>query len=490
MPFGGADLHFHSTFSDGVETPAELVPRAVAAGLSVAALTDHDAVHGVAAFEAAAAGTGLVAAGGAELSVDDGGEDVHLLGLFVDPEEPSSSRGSPSFREVRDRRGEAIVGKLAALGVTLDLAALRAEVGDGAFGRPHVARALVAKGVVASVGGGLRTGTSATAVRRSSRRRSGDSRRRSGPSAGPGASRSSPTRSGTAIRSSSSGGGRDLGLDGVEVFHPDNDGREEELGSAAEALGLLVTAGSDFHSARGRGAEPRRAAARGDRSGSGSPRRPTARRRESAGGLPRPRLRADPSGRADGVEQAIHGFRRSRRTRDPALAPGGGAEPPRRAPDRRRAPHARDGARRPGGLRLRAAPARLRGVPRPLRPEGSGRPRHGPVRARAARAAREGRRRRPTSRASSTTSPTSRASRATRGSSARPRSAAQLILQSRRAARAAVDAPDAQAVLEAAQQELVDIAKGSLQGRLRAALATSRRRTRRRSRRSRRAARC
>ncbi len=152
MPFGGADLHFHSTFSDGVESPAELVLRAVAAGLSVAALTDHDAVHGVPAFVQAAAGTGLVAAGGAELSVDDGGEDVHLLGLFLDPEEPDLIERLTWFRQVRDQRGEAIVEKLAQLGVTLDLAALRAEVGAGAFGRPHVARALVAKGVVQSVG--------------------------------------------------------------------------------------------------------------------------------------------------------------------------------------------------------------------------------------------------------------------------------------------------------------------------------------------------
>ncbi|HYN42436.1 MAG TPA: PHP domain-containing protein, partial [Thermoanaerobaculia bacterium] len=152
MPFGGADLHFHSTFSDGVESPAELVLRAVAAGLSVAALTDHDAVHGIPAFEAAAAGTGLVAAGGAELSVDDGGEDVHLLGLFLDPEEPELIERLTWFRRVRDQRGAAIVEKLAQLGVTLDLAALRAQVGAGAFGRPHVARALVAQGVVRSFG--------------------------------------------------------------------------------------------------------------------------------------------------------------------------------------------------------------------------------------------------------------------------------------------------------------------------------------------------
>ena len=69
--FGGADLHFHSTASDGVESPETLAALAAAAGLSVAVLTDHDAVHGVPAFVAAARGTGLVAAGGAELSVDE-----------------------------------------------------------------------------------------------------------------------------------------------------------------------------------------------------------------------------------------------------------------------------------------------------------------------------------------------------------------------------------------------------------------------------------
>lgn len=246
MSFGGADLHFHSTFSDGVESPAQLVVRAVAAGLSVAALTDHDAVHGVPAFLAAAAGTGLVAAGGAELSVEDGGEDVHLLGLFLDPEEPALVERLAWFREVRDRRGELIVEKLAGLGVVLDLPAIRATVGVGAFGRPHVARALVEKGVVGNVGEAFERFLS-----------------RGGPAYVPKAK----WTLGEAIESVRRAGGlavlahpvwyrtpgeilrrgRGLGLDGVEVFHPDNDGREEEFGTEAEALGLLVTAGSDFH---------------------------------------------------------------------------------------------------------------------------------------------------------------------------------------------------------------------------------------------------
>ena len=247
MPFGGADLHFHSTCSDGVETPAGLVGRAVAAGLAVAALTDHDAVHGIGPFVAAAGGTGLVAAGGAELSVTEDGEDVHLLGLFVDPSEPALVDRLAGIRELRDRRGEAIVEKLATLGVELDLPALRAGVGDGAFGRPHVARALVAKAIVASseeafvrfLGEGRPAfvpkarwslGEAVAAVRR----------------AGGLAVLAHPVWYADVpglLRK-----GLDLGLDGVEVFHPDNDGREDDLLREAEALGLLVSGGSDFHS--------------------------------------------------------------------------------------------------------------------------------------------------------------------------------------------------------------------------------------------------
>jgi 3',5'-nucleoside bisphosphate phosphatase len=250
MSFGGADLHFHSTLSDGVETPEALVARAVAAGLSVAALTDHDAVHGVAAFEAAAAGTGLVACGGAELSVDEDGEDVHLLGLFLDPEEPVLVSRLAHFRDVRDRRGEAMTLKLASLGVALDLAALRAQVGDGAFGRPHVARALVARGVVASVEEAFERflGEGAPAFVPKAKwglaEAIGTVRRAGGLAvlAHPVWYRDVP---GLLRR------GRDLGLDGVEVFHPDNDGREEALLAEAADLGLLVTAGSDFHTSEG-----------------------------------------------------------------------------------------------------------------------------------------------------------------------------------------------------------------------------------------------
>lgn len=148
MEFGGADLHCHSNVSDGVEPPAALVARALEAKLSVLALSDHDNLHGIPAFEEAARGTGLVTVAGTELSTRLDGEDVHLLGLFVDPSEPELQGALARMRRDRDKRGELMVEKLAAVGIPLDVAEIRKVVGDGAFGRPHIARAMMAAGHV------------------------------------------------------------------------------------------------------------------------------------------------------------------------------------------------------------------------------------------------------------------------------------------------------------------------------------------------------
>lgn len=247
MSFGGADLHCHSTCSDGLDSPARLVERAVEAGLSALALSDHDALHGLPALEAAARGTGLIPVAGVELSTRSGEEDVHLLGLFVDPEEPLLLARLGEMRSARERRGEAIVERLREAGVELDLEAIRTAVAGGAFGRPHVARALVEKGVVATFDEAFdlwlsrgRPGhvpkpkwslaDAIGAVRR----------------AGGLAVLAHPVWYEDPMALIASG--LPAGLDGVEVTHPDHDGAQEEaLAAAARQAGLLVTAGSDYH---------------------------------------------------------------------------------------------------------------------------------------------------------------------------------------------------------------------------------------------------
>jgi predicted metal-dependent phosphoesterase TrpH len=246
MTFRGADLHCHSTFSDGVETPTQLVARAQEAGLSVLALSDHDALHGLPEFEAAAKGTGLVTVAATELSTRCDGDDVHVLGLFVDPEEPALAARLAAFRADRDRRGEAIVEKLASIGMPLDLAEIRAVVGEGAFGRPHIARAMLAKGFVKSFNEAF------------------DEYLIGGKPAYVAKAKWSLQE---AIASIHGAGGlaviahpvwyRDpekivviglgAGLDGLEVFHIDQDGKEDEFEKLAERHGLLTSGGSDYH---------------------------------------------------------------------------------------------------------------------------------------------------------------------------------------------------------------------------------------------------
>lgn len=145
------DLHSHSTASDGVLAPAALVARARLAGLDGLALTDHDSVDGIAEALAAAAAAGLELIPGIELSLQVGPRDVHLLGYWIDHSSAELRAVLAELRDMRQARAERIVAKLRALGCAVELADVLAEVGDGNPGRPHVAKALLACGDVASL---------------------------------------------------------------------------------------------------------------------------------------------------------------------------------------------------------------------------------------------------------------------------------------------------------------------------------------------------
>jgi len=139
------DLQVHSTASDGVVVPEAIPAAAVAAGLSAFALTDHDSVSGIAAAMAAAAPLGIRVVPGVELSALDDAGEVHVLGLHVDPA-GVLERELAAFRAHRENRADAIVAKLRTLGVSISVDDVRREASEGAMGRPHVARALIARG--------------------------------------------------------------------------------------------------------------------------------------------------------------------------------------------------------------------------------------------------------------------------------------------------------------------------------------------------------
>ncbi|MFQ5690661.1 MAG: PHP domain-containing protein [Gemmatimonadota bacterium] len=241
-----ADLHVHSTASDGLLPPAEVVKRAAAVGLSAMALTDHDTVEGIPEASAEAKRQGIALLPAAELSANEPGLSVHLLAYGFDPGWPELRSFLEAYREDRIRRAREMVNRLNALGVGLRNEDIRRETGRAAPTRAHVARALVGRGLARD----------AEEVFRRFLSRGGPAfveKRATSPAevigkvhaaggvvllAHPGR-----THGPAAIRRWAG-----QGLDGVEVLHPENSPAvRARLGNLAAELGLLRCGGSDWH---------------------------------------------------------------------------------------------------------------------------------------------------------------------------------------------------------------------------------------------------
>jgi predicted metal-dependent phosphoesterase TrpH len=244
---GVIDLHSHSTASDGQYPAAEVAARAAAAGVAVWALTDHDSVASLPQASQEAARHGIRFVPGIELSALIDKREIHVLGHFVDPDSRALKEFEDLLAEKRRTRTDDIIQKLRTLGVTLTAAEIEKFSGGKTLGRPHVARALVERGIVsdvreafdrflgegkpAFVGRHRLTGEDAIALVRG---------------AGGAATLAHP-----GVNKMERGDLERLkgwGLAGVEVFHPNHNPslREKYLKIAAE-LGLIPTAGSDFH---------------------------------------------------------------------------------------------------------------------------------------------------------------------------------------------------------------------------------------------------
>lgn len=141
------DLHTHSSVSDGTETPAELVRAAAVAGLGTIALTDHDSVAGWSEAAVAAVEAGVTVVPGMELSTRVEFASVHLLGYLFDPAHPALGEETQRIRDGRRRRAEDMVRRIGEdYDITWD--DVLAQATEGAtVGRPHIADALVARGL-------------------------------------------------------------------------------------------------------------------------------------------------------------------------------------------------------------------------------------------------------------------------------------------------------------------------------------------------------
>jgi predicted metal-dependent phosphoesterase TrpH len=144
-----ADLHLHTTASDGRLTPTQLMELVAGRGLKGVAVTDHDSTEGLAeAFEAAAAFPGLRVVPGIELSTDVPGNEIHVLAYYIQYTDTGVQERLARFREGRVDRARKMVEKLKELGVEIEWDRVQAIAGEGAVGRPHVALAMVEKGYI------------------------------------------------------------------------------------------------------------------------------------------------------------------------------------------------------------------------------------------------------------------------------------------------------------------------------------------------------
>lgn len=148
---GVVDLHVHTTASDGQYTPTEVVRRARELGLAVIAITDHDTTDGIDEARAAARETKLQVIPGVEISTDIPRSEVHVLGYYVDYQDPAFQAELALFRESRLNRAQRMLAKLARIGLPLDWKRVKRIAGAAPVGRPHIARAMLEKGYVGSI---------------------------------------------------------------------------------------------------------------------------------------------------------------------------------------------------------------------------------------------------------------------------------------------------------------------------------------------------
>ncbi|MDE2829466.1 MAG: PHP domain-containing protein [Gemmatimonadota bacterium] len=144
------DLHLHSTKSDGSFSPTQVVQRAAELGVSAISLTDHDSVAGVQEAQNIGRDIGVEVIPGIELSAQEAGIDIHILGYFIDPTNSDLLAYIQKFQDARRNRAEKIVARLNRLGVRITIAQVLHKAGDATIGRPHVADVLVEEGFVFS----------------------------------------------------------------------------------------------------------------------------------------------------------------------------------------------------------------------------------------------------------------------------------------------------------------------------------------------------
>jgi 3',5'-nucleoside bisphosphate phosphatase len=252
-----ADLHSHTLASDGTLDPEALVALAARRDVDVLAVTDHDTLAALPEATAAGDRHGLRVVAGVEISCLEGDREVHVLGLFVDPADPGLQDLLARSRAAREKASERVLERLAAVGAPVSREEVRRFATGDTLGRPHFARALVAKGHVASMAQAFKKylgeGRPAHVFRP---RPSVAEACAAIHGAGGVASLAHPGGKPGLLAQPAIEAMVESGLDALEVHHPAHDAKTRtRLLAWAARLGLGISGGSDYHGT-GEGAEP------------------------------------------------------------------------------------------------------------------------------------------------------------------------------------------------------------------------------------------
>ncbi|MFA8343149.1 MAG: PHP domain-containing protein [Rhodothermaceae bacterium] len=239
------DLHIHTTYSDGIYTPFQIVKKAKDAGIDTISITDHDSVNGIEGAIMFGNEIGVTVIPGLEISTDIEDQEVHILGYFIDHNSEELRKYLSFFRDERLERAKRMVKKLNKLNVDINLEEILERAKNSAVGRPHIATALVEAGYCKSYYDAFA-------------RYIGDE--------GPAYERKIHVSPQSALKLIKDAGGLsfiahpgkikesilqtliNFGVDGIEVIHPSHSGEDVKFyRGIIDQYWLLESGGSDFH---------------------------------------------------------------------------------------------------------------------------------------------------------------------------------------------------------------------------------------------------
>ncbi|MCS7184518.1 MAG: PHP domain-containing protein [bacterium] len=235
-----ADLHLHTNHSDGVYSVSEVLKKATEAGIGVISITDHDILTAYKEID----NTNLEVIPGVELSANENGKEVHLLGYFVDINNEYLNEKLYYFRKGRVLRAKQIIMKLKSIGIDVDIDFSK----HPSICRPHIARAMLEKGYVKSFKEAFEKFLSEGGPAYVPKNFFNIKETVKIVKAAKGICAIAHPYFGGPKRISGFRSLKEIGVDGIEVFHPEHPSEyTRRLWRIAKEVGFFITGGSDFH---------------------------------------------------------------------------------------------------------------------------------------------------------------------------------------------------------------------------------------------------